>query len=111
LNRCRHAAPILRWTPGGDETGSGRPALSDAGAAGCSMKLTDLEREEFIALAQGTFDPELWTEDDLPLLRAAKKEFEKEQAREPGDVLRPPTERDNRDDEAGGFPAPHERNR
>lgn len=28
--------------------------------------MTDQEREEFIALAQDTFDPELWTEDELP---------------------------------------------
>lgn len=46
------------------------------------MKLTDQEREEFVALAQETFDPELWTEDELPLLRAARKKFEEEQARE-----------------------------
>jgi hypothetical protein len=32
--------------------------------------------EEFIALAQETFDPELWTEDDLPLMgRAKQKRF------------------------------------
>jgi hypothetical protein len=54
------------------------------------MKLTDQEREEFIALAQDTFDPELWTEDDLPLLRAARKDFEEEQARERGDCPLPP---------------------
>ena len=59
------------------------------------MKLTDLEREEFIALAGNTFDPELWTEDELPLLRAARKEFEKEQALERDDVLQPTTKRDN----------------
>jgi len=46
------------------------------------MKLTDLEREEFIALAQETFDPELWTEDELPVLRAARKKSEEGQARE-----------------------------
>jgi hypothetical protein len=38
--------------------------------------------DEFIALAQDTFDPELWSEDDLPLLRAAKEKFEEEQRRE-----------------------------
>jgi len=83
----------------------------DGGAAGGSMKLTDQEREEFIALAQDTFDPELWTEDDLPLLRASKKEFEEAQRREGGDVPRTPTEFDNRDDGAGGSPAAHDENR
>jgi len=74
------------------------------------MKLTDLEREEFIALAQETFDPELWTEDDLPLLRASRKKFEEEQARERGDVLQSATALDNRDDDAGGSPALHDEN-
>jgi hypothetical protein len=46
------------------------------------MRLTVLEREEFMALAQDTFDPELWTEDELPLLRAARKEFEEGRPRE-----------------------------
>jgi hypothetical protein len=30
------------------------------------MELADLEREEFIALANETFDPELWLEDEVP---------------------------------------------
>ena len=51
------------------------------------MELTDLEREEFIALAQDTFDSELWTEDDLPLLRAAKKEFEESQRQEEASAM------------------------
>jgi hypothetical protein len=45
------------------------------------MKLTDSEREEFIALTANTYDPELFTEDDLPLLRGAKRQWEEEQAR------------------------------
>jgi hypothetical protein len=46
------------------------------------MKLTDAERAEFIALAGETLDPEFWDEDDLPLLRANKKKFEKAEGRE-----------------------------
>ena len=72
--------------------------------------MSDQEREEFIALSQGTFDPELWTEDDLLLLRAAREKFEREQARERGDLLRPPVERGNPDNGAGGSPAPHHEN-
>jgi hypothetical protein len=46
------------------------------------MQLTDAEREEFLALTQETYDPELWTEDDLPALRAARQEFEEAQQRD-----------------------------
>jgi hypothetical protein len=46
------------------------------------MELTDVERAEFSSLTQDSFDPELWTEDDLPYLRKAKREHEEEQARE-----------------------------
>jgi hypothetical protein len=53
------------------------------------MALTDLEREEFLALANATYDPELWSEDELPILRAAKKAFEEEQARECSAGLHP----------------------
>jgi hypothetical protein len=49
-----------------------------------STKLTDAERAEFIALANETLDPDLWDEEDLPRLRANKKEFEEEQRREGG---------------------------
>jgi hypothetical protein len=31
------------------------------------MELTDSEREEFNRLANDTFDPGIWLEDDLPL--------------------------------------------
>jgi len=62
------------------------------------MKLTDLEREEFNALANATYDPELWTEDDLPLLRATKEKWEKEQAQEGADVVPPPVDEDDQDD-------------
>ena len=51
------------------------------------MKLTDSEREEFIALANATFDPEMWFEEDLPYLRAVKRDFEGAQAREPEDLV------------------------
>jgi hypothetical protein len=40
------------------------------------MKLTDEEQKEFDALAAETYAPELWSEDSLPLLRAAKLAFE-----------------------------------
>lgn len=73
--------------------------------------MTDQERKEFIALAQDTFDPELWTEDELPLLRAAREKFEREQARERGDLLRPRAERGNPDEEAAGSPVPRGRSR
>ena len=46
------------------------------------MKLTDSERAEFIALTQNTYDPELFTEEDLPPLREAKRQWEEKQARE-----------------------------
>ena len=46
------------------------------------MELTDSEREEFLALANETFDPGLWSEDEYPVLKAAIAEYEKEGARE-----------------------------
>lgn len=54
------------------------------------MELTDSEREEFTQLANATLDPALWDEADLPILRAARAEHEKEQAQERDDV--PPVE-------------------
>jgi len=45
------------------------------------MDLTDSEREEFNRLANDTLDPELWTEDDLPALRRARAQYEREDAR------------------------------
>jgi hypothetical protein len=51
------------------------------------MELNDMERAEFISLTQDSFDPELWTEDDLPFLRKAKREYEEEQARERAGAL------------------------
>ena len=53
------------------------------------MELTDSKREEFKRLAADTYDPELWLEDDLPLLRAIKRECLEEQEREHGDALPP----------------------
>jgi hypothetical protein len=46
------------------------------------MKLTESERQEFIALAEDTYDPGLWTEEDYPVLRAAKEKYEREQQEE-----------------------------
>lgn len=45
-------------------------------------KLTDTEIAEFIELTKDSIDPELWTEDDLPLLRANKKRPEETQEQE-----------------------------
>jgi hypothetical protein len=56
------------------------------------MELTDLEIAEFIALTADTYDPELWTEDDLPALRRARAQYESEQSLE-SDTL--PTEQPN----------------
>jgi hypothetical protein len=50
------------------------------------MTLTDSEKEEFLALANETLDPEIWLEEDLPILRAAQREYEEAQARERDDV-------------------------
>jgi hypothetical protein len=44
------------------------------------MRLTNVERAEFIRLTKDSYDPELWAEDDLPfLLRAEKERLEAEQ--------------------------------
>ena len=67
------------------------------------MELTDSEREEFNRLAADTFDPEIWDEDDLPLLRSIKGEYEKEQARESGVLpsqLPAPEDDEDRESEA-----------
>jgi len=45
------------------------------------MKLSESEMQEFIALTENTYDPELWLEEDLPALREAKRQWEEEQAR------------------------------
>jgi hypothetical protein len=45
-------------------------------------KLTDAEQAEFMELIKDSFDPELYTEDDLPMLRALGKKWEEEQRRE-----------------------------
>jgi len=45
-------------------------------------KLTDAERAEFIELLRDSFDPKLYDEDDLPMLRANKEKWEEEQRRE-----------------------------
>ncbi len=42
-------------------------------------KLTDAEQAEFMELIKDSFDPELYTEDDLPSLRASRKRWEEEQ--------------------------------
>ena len=51
------------------------------------MELTDPEREEFTRLANATFDPDLCSEEDLPWLRAARADYEREQALERRDDL------------------------
>lgn len=45
-------------------------------------KLTEAEQAEFSELIKDSFDPELYSEDDLPMLRASKKRWEEEQRRE-----------------------------
>jgi hypothetical protein len=52
-----------------------------------NMKLTDAERAEFIALSEATYDAALWDEDDLPILRKARLEYEEEEARERTNVI------------------------
>jgi hypothetical protein len=51
------------------------------------MELTDSEREEFVTLANATFDPGLWHESELPILRKAKADREREQGKERGEVF------------------------
>ena len=51
------------------------------------MELTDSEREEFNALADSTLDPGVWDEEDYPILKATRAEYEREQARECRDDL------------------------
>jgi hypothetical protein len=46
------------------------------------MALTDLERAEFIELTRDSYDPDLWSEEDYPMLKAARAEYEKELAGE-----------------------------
>lgn len=45
-------------------------------------KLTEAEQSEFMELIKDSFDPELYSEDDLPMLRASKKKWEEEQRQE-----------------------------
>src|SRR5271156_4898777 len=56
-----------------------RRAPRESDEANEAMKLTESERQEFIALAEDTYDPGLWTEEDYPALRAAKEKHEREQ--------------------------------
>ena len=42
-------------------------------------KLTEAEQAEFLELIEDSFDPELYTEDDLPMLRASRKRCEEQQ--------------------------------
>ena len=44
-------------------------------------KLTEAEQSEFMELIKDSFDPELYLEDDLPMLRALKKKWEEEEKR------------------------------
>ena len=54
-------------------------------------KLTDAEQAEFMELIKDSFDPEFYSEDDLPSLRASKKRWEDEQRR--GEATPVPDER------------------
>jgi hypothetical protein len=45
-------------------------------------KLNEAEQAEFMELIKDSFDPDLFTEDDLPMLRASRKRWEEEQRRE-----------------------------
>jgi hypothetical protein len=45
------------------------------------MKLTDVERAEYLALTENTYDPELSSEEDLPLMREVRRQVVEEQAR------------------------------
>jgi hypothetical protein len=42
-------------------------------------KLAEAEQAEFMELIKDSFAPELYSEDDLPMLRAAKQQWEQEQ--------------------------------
>jgi hypothetical protein len=44
-------------------------------------KLNETEQAEFMELIEDSFDPDLYTEDDLPLLRASRQRWEEEQRR------------------------------
>jgi len=66
------------------------------------MELTDSEREEFTRLANATFDPDLCSEEDLPWLRAARAEFEREQAQKRRDALSAEQQTMAEDDEGHG---------
>jgi hypothetical protein len=63
------------------------------------MELTDSEREEFNRLANDTFDPGIWLDDDLPLLRAIKREHE--DAREPESEVLPGEQPNMTEDDQG----------
>jgi hypothetical protein len=66
------------------------------------MELTDSEREEFTRLANATIDPGLWDESDLPVLRAHRAEFEREQAQARSGALSVEQTSVTEDDEADG---------
>jgi hypothetical protein len=71
------------------------------------MELSDKEREEFTRLADATLDPDLWDEADLPILRAARAEHEREQALACADGVHAATEDDNLDDDGTMPDDPH----
>lgn len=45
-------------------------------------KLTEAEQAEFTELISDSFDPDLYLEDDLPMLRASRKKLEETHRRE-----------------------------
>jgi len=44
-------------------------------------KLTEAEQAEFLELTRDCFDPDFYSEDDLPMLRASRARSEQEQGR------------------------------
>ena len=46
------------------------------------MELNDAEKKDFNALANATLDPDLWDENDYPILKAARADHERERANE-----------------------------
>lgn len=64
------------------------------------MELTDLEKQEFLAMAADTFDPEIWDESDYLVLKSAKRGHEADQSRERGDIPAAEQPAEVEDDEA-----------
>jgi hypothetical protein len=50
-------------------------------------KLTEAEQAEFLELTKDCLDPELYSEEHLPMLRALKKKWEEHPVEEPPEAL------------------------